>query len=809
MKISYNWLKSYINTDLSPEQISEILTDTGLEVEKLEIFEPIPGGLKGVVVGLIEDLWPHPNADKLNITTVDIGEESPVQIVCGAPNAAKGQKVLVATVGTTLQPRSEKAFKIKKAKIRGEVSLGMICAEDELGIGKGHDGILILPEEAPVGMPAAELLNIQSDSVFEIGLTPNRTDAMGHIGVARDLAARLSLEKPTQISIPKVPLRKEDPNTTPRINVEIHDAEGCGRYTGISIENIKVEPAPVWMQNYLLAIGQTPINNVVDTANFVMFETGQPLHAFDADTIKGGKINVQTLPGGTKFKTLDGVERLLHPSDLMICDEKGGLCIAGVLGGIGSGVTEHTTNIFLESAWFNPVRIRKTAKRHGLNTDASFRFERGADPQNTRYALQRAAALIEELAHATTRDSILEKVANIPEQVVLDFSTKRFNTLAGTSLSIPKIKRILHSLDFEITTEKAEVLTLKVPTYRVDVTREVDVIEEVLRIYGYNAVEIPDQMRISLSAEAKPTRSDVVRTLRSSLMGRGFNEMISNGLTHSHALKVIGGERIERDLISLLNPLSNELDILRPNLAVSVLEAVAYNVNRQADRLRLFEFGTVYRKVENGYQEATHLALALLGNRFVENWNNPAIAVGLSDLRGAVQSVFQILGLQVKFGDPAENPFYAEAVELLLKNKRLGTMGRISAKAAKQFGIKRDVWLAEFDFDTCFRAIVHADKYVNGLPKFPAVSRDFSLLLNKNIGFGEIENIAYAKAGKHLLDVILFDVYEGKNLPEGKKSYAVRFILQDENKTLNDKQIDKDMAAIQHELESALSAQLR
>lgn len=809
MKISYNWLRSYIHTDLSPEKISEILTDTGLEVEKLEAFETIPGALEGVVVGEIIKLWPHPNADKLNITQVDLGDEGPVQIVCGAPNAAEGQKVLVATVGTTLLPKSDQPFHIKKAKIRGEESFGMICAEDELGIGSSHDGILVLPANAKVGTTAAEFLNIQSDHVFEIGLTPNRTDAMGHIGVARDLAARLSLDNPVKITLPKIPKINYDTGAELKISVEIIDKEGCGRYAGIYLKNVEVGASPAWMQNFLRAIGQTPINNVVDAANFVQFETGQPLHAFDADRIAGGKIIVDTLPEGQKFITLDGVERTLHGNDLMICDENGGLCIAGVFGGSDSGVTENTQNIFLESAWFNPVRVRKTAKRHGLNTDASFRFERGVDPQGTLFALERVATLIEEITGGAITGPLIDIVTSVPEAVQLDFSIQRFNALSGTDLDATTVKSILHSLDFEILKTEQNVFTLQVPTYRVDVTREIDVVEEVLRIYGYNRVNSPDQMRISLSAEAKPTRAAVIHAIRLAMMGRGFNEMVSNGLTRSDRILGTAGEGIDEELIHLLNPLSQELDVLRSNLEISALEAVSYNVNRQADRLKLFEIGKVYFRKNNGFAEHTNMVIALSGNRMDENWNNPPERTDISDLRGEVEAVFQIMGVKVRFGDRVSSPFYSEAISLMLGKQEIGLMGQASAKACKQYGIKRDVLIAEFNFDMCFSKMTHADKRMSSLPKFPSVRRDFSMLLDRNISFSQIEKIAFAKGGKHLKEIGLFDVFEGKNLPEGKKSYAVRFILQDENKTLDDKQIDSDMRAIQSELESALGAQLR
>ncbi|NEN24011.1 phenylalanine--tRNA ligase subunit beta [Cryomorpha ignava] len=810
MKVSYNWLQSYLKLDQTPEQVAEILTDTGLEVEKLEKWESVPGGLEGVMVGHVVDLWPHPNADKLNVTKVDLGIGEPVQIVCGAPNVAKGQKVLVATVGTTLMPEPGKPFEIKKAKIRGEESFGMICAEDELGIGTSHAGIMVLPGDTKMGITAADYLGLETDYVFEIGLTPNRTDGFGHYGVARDIAARLSLKK--QVGAEKPELKKLDiyQSEKPKISVEIRDKQGCGRYAGLLIENIKVQPSPEWLQNRLRAIGQTPINNVVDITNFVLHEMGQPLHAFDAARIKGNKIVIDTLPKGTKFTTLDEVERVLDEKDLMICNGEGGMCIAGVFGGIRSGVSDHTTSVFLESAWFNPVRIRKTAKRHGLNTDASFRFERGVDPNGTVFALKRAANLILEIAGGEVVGPLIDEITEIPQQVALDFSLERFNSLAGTNLDEQVVTGILKSLDFEIESTTADkVFKLKVPTYRADVHREVDVVEEVLRIYGYNNVEMPDQMRISVSVGKKPARHEVIQALGQALVGRGFSEMMSNGLTRSDYIKEVTGNQDDKSLVYMLNPLSEELDVLRPDLTISMLESVAYNLNRQADRLMLFEIGKSYEKVEDGYRETTKLAIALAGTRFRESWSSPADASDSSDLRGHINAVFQIMGLEASFGDSGKNPFYGSAVSVHLRRKNIGILGSISKKAMKRYGIKRDVLVAEFDLDSCLKAIGHASKTLTSLTKFPSVRRDLSLLLNENVGFEEIEKIAYAKAGKFIKEIGLFDVYEGKSLPTGKKSYAVSFVLQDENKTLNDKQIDKTMKSIQSELETVLGASLR
>ncbi len=810
MKVSYNWLQSYLKLEQNPEEVSEILTDTGLEVEKLEKWESVPGGLTGVVVGHVVDIWEHPNADKLKITKVDLGTGDPVQIVCGAPNVAKGQKVLVATVGTTLMPEPDKPFDIKKAKIRGEESFGMICAEDELGIGHSHDGIMVLPNDTKVGLSAADYLGLETDYIFEIGLTPNRTDGFGHYGVARDIAARLSLKTPVRAEKPSFKKLEINQNAKPKIRVEIKDKQGCGRYAGLLIDNVKVAPSPDWLQNRLRSIGISPKNNVVDITNFVLHEIGQPLHAFDAAKITGNTVIIDTLPKGTKFTTLDEVERELHENDLMICNSSGGMCIAGVFGGMNSGVSEATTSVFLESAWFNPVRIRKTAKRHGLNTDASFRFERGVDPGGTVFALERAANLILEIAGGEVVGPLIDQVTTLPKQVELEFSLKRFNSLAGTILDHQAVTSILESLDFEIESKSVDaIFKLKVPTFRADVLREVDVVEEVLRIYGYNNVEMPDQMRISVSVEKKPARHEVIQALGQALVGRGFSEMMSNGLTRSDYILDVTGSSIEQSLVYMLNPLSQELDVLRPNLTISVLESVAYNLNRQAERLMLFEIGKSYEKVEGGYKETTKMAIALAGARFRESWSNPADGVDISDLRGHINAVLQVMGLEARFGEADQNLFYGSAVGLSLRKKQIGILGNISKEAMKRYGIKRDVIVAEFDLDTCLKAIGHANKTLTPLSKFPSVRRDLSLLLDENIRFEQIEKIALAKAGKLIKEIDLFDVYEGKNLPSGKKSYAVSFILQDENKTLNDKQIDKTMKAIQTELATVLGASLR
>lgn len=805
MKVSYNWLKNYLDFDLNPDEVSEILTDTGLEIEKLEAFESVPGGLRGVVVGHITEVVQHPDADKLKVTKVDVGTGELLNIVCGAPNVAQGQKVLVATVGTTLMPEPDKPFKIKKAKIRGVESFGMICAEDELGIGESHDGILVLPEATPIGKAAADVLEVENDHVFEIGLTPNRTDAFGHFGVARDLAARLSLKAKVRANLPEVNLNIAKGNP---IKVKIEDPDGCGRYAGLYIEGVRVAPSPGWLQNRLRAIGLQPINSVVDASNFVLHELGHPLHAFDADKIEGQTVLVKTLPNGTKFKTLDETERTLSAEDLMICDAKGGLCLAGVFGGIESGVSEETKNVFLEAAWFNPSRVRKTAKRHALNTDSSFRYERGVDHEMTLFALKRAARLIQELAGGTVRGPIIDEVTALPKQNEVSITLKRINDLCGAHISAEELENILTSLDFQLD-KSGDTYHLKVPSYRVDVTREADVVEEVLRIYGYNAIALPERMSISVSIPQKPEPNEVIQSLADALSARGFTEIMSNGLTESAKVEKVVGEEAAKDLIAMLNPLSMELDVLRPTLAISSLEAVSYNLNRQAERLMLYETGTAYQKAEQGYKETLTLSVALVGDRFRESWNNPTQPFSYSDLMGEVKDIFGMMGLEGLKTEAGSHSFLTDVSVVKKGEKPLAYLGLISSKALKTYGIKKPVLYAEIDLTVALRKMEHAAKTVVDLPKFPTVRRDLSLLLDNRVHFAEIETLAYAKAGNLLKEVGLFDVYEGKNLPEGKKSYAVSFALRDEKKTLTDKKIEQTMTRIQQELESVLGAELR
>ena len=810
MKISFNWLKTYLPITVAAEEVAEILTDIGLEVEKLIPFETVPGGLKGVVVGKVLDVVPHPDADRLRVTTVDVGGPENLTIVCGAPNVGKDQKVFVATVGTVLQPNSENPLTIKKSKIRGVESFGMICAEDELGIGESHDGIMVLPETAEIGSSAADFLGMETDQVFEIGLTPNRTDAFGHYGVARDLAARLSLKQPIKAKLPEFRAFGTEKEGNPAISVEVIDTDGCGRYAGLYLKNVEVGPSPNWLQNRLRSIGLNPINNVVDITNFVLHETGQPLHAFDADKIRGGKVIVKTLPEGSTFKTLDGVERKLHGDDLMICDAEGGMCIAGVFGGGESGVTESTKNVFLESAWFNPVRVRKAAKRHALNTDASFRFERGVDPNETLYALRHAAVLMESICNAKVSGPLVDIVNMDLKPVIIDFSVERCNKLCGTQINEKVLEGIFDSLDIKFNKLPDGHYSLAIPTYRVDVTREVDVVEEILRIYGYNRVDLPERMQLSVSIGKKPTREEVFDQMAGVLTGRGFSEMMANGLTRSDHLVAVGGKDLENSLVSVLNPLSSELDVLRPSLISSALEAVAFNLNRQSERLMLFELGTVYFKKDPGYGETTNLGLVLTGSRFSENWNNQSMPFDHSDLKGHLLSVLEVMGISddLTFADGSD-AFFAEAQTLQKAGKTLGQFGLVSPAALKRFGIKKPVFFAELNLSVCMKMVKHAGKTYAELPKFPAVRRDFSLLLDKDVPFSAIADLARKSAGSLLKEAALFDVYEGKNLPPEKKSYAVSFVLQDANRTLNDKYIDKTMKDIQTRLETELGAILR
>jgi phenylalanyl-tRNA synthetase beta chain len=808
MKISYNWLKQFLKVDWEAIKTGELLTDLGLEVEGIETVESIKGSLKGIVVGEVLTCVQHPNADRLRVTTVNIGGESPVQIVCGALNVAAGQKVPVATIGTELYDDKGGSFKIKKGKIRGEESYGMICAEDELGLGKGHEGIMVLDADLEPGTPCAKVFEIESDEVFEIGLTPNRADAMSHYGVARDLRAGM-IQKNIQLELisPSVMDFHVDERKL-RIDVEVENKELAPRYCGITISDIKVGNSPKWLQNRLKSIGLSPINNVVDATNYVLHELGQPLHAFDASKVKGNKILVKTLPSGTKFTTLDKVERTLHEEDIMICDgDSNPLCIAGVFGGIDSGVTDSTTSIFLESAYFNSVSVRKTAKRHALNTDASFRFERGIDPNFVLYAMKRAALLIVEIAggkkSSDPSDFYPEKIEDF--QVFISF--ERMNRLIGDSIPKDAVKNILASLDIKLNSETDGGLGLTIPSYRVDVQREADVIEEILRLYGYNNIEYSHKLNTSISLD-EYDGIKLENIIANQLANQGFNETMANSLTKASYLSHTENLKSEND-VTMLNPLSSDLGVMRQSLLFSGLESVSYNINRKNSSLKFFEFGKTYHKYDSGYNEQKHLTLFVSGNRTKDSWTADNQKSDYFYLKGIVTALLARLGISKIKTTPIENDMFSEGITLGLGKVKLVEFGVVKHIILKDFGIKQEVLFADFNWENILKVASRKGFKVTDLPKYPSVKRDLALLLDWKVTFNEIYNTAFQTEKNLLKEVDLFDVYEGDKLPEDKKSYAVSFVLQDEQKTLNDKQIEKVMQKMQDALEKNLNAILR
>jgi len=811
MKISYNWLKEYVNIDLSPEEASVILTDTGLEVEGLHKIEGVKGGLNGVVVGEVLTCEKHPDADRLNVTTVNVGGEEPLQIVCGAPNVAVGQKVIVATVGCTLYPTPEEPFKIKKSKIRGVESFGMICAEDELGLGKSHDGILVLDNAVAVGMPAAQYFELEDDFEIEIGLTPNRADAMGHVGVARDLIAFLNVHKNANLSLkmPSIDAFKVNSNDL-TIAVSVENEDVCPRYMGTTIKDVKIEASPAWMQKRLRAIGLSPINNVVDATNYVMHELGTPLHAFDADKLNG-KIVVKTANSKDKFTTLDGVERELSSENLMITNGNENLCIAGVFGGLDSGVSQNSTNIFLESAYFNPVSVRKTAKFHAMNTDSSFRFERGVDPSLTDYALKRTALLIQEIAGGTIAMDVVDTNSNPIDTWTVDFDFERCNKLIGHDIPKEMVKDILTNLDIEIIEENGSLAKLSIPTYRVDVTREADVVEEVLRIYGFNNIPIPEKLNSSISYFAKPDKEKVQNVISEMLVGLGSTETLNNSLTKSsYSIKLGEGVLNPDHNVKMLNPLSQDLDVMRQSMIFNALEMVAHNQNRQNSDLKLYEFGKTYFKYESGYSENKRLMVLVSGNKESENWNSTKEKNSFYSIKGMALAIFKRLGLDGMLKEKAlKNSLLQDGVQLFVLKNKVGEIGWATAKMKKHFGIKNDVFIADLDWDAILDSLKFSKIKYTELPKTFAVRRDFSLLINNQVTFSEIENIARSCDKKILKEVGLFDVYEGKNLAEGMKSYAVSFKFQDAEKTLKDQQVDTIMNKIRVQLEEKIGAELR
>ena len=808
MKISYNWLQQFLQIDWEPTKTGELLTDLGLEVEGIETKESIKGSLKGIVVGKVLTCIQHPNADRLKVTTVDLGDGNPIQIVCGAPNVAAGQKVPVATVGTVLYDDKGDSFKIKKGKIRGEESHGMICAEDELGLGKGHDGILVLEDKLKEGTPAAEVFNIETDAIFEIGLTPNRSDAMSHYGVARDLRAGLiQQDLKLELISPSVSNFHVDERTL-RFDVEVDDKDLVPRYCGIAITDITVKDSPEWIQNKLKAIGLTPKNNIVDITNYVLHELGQPLHAFDAQKIKGNKIIVKTLKEGTKFTTLDEVERTLSADDIMICDaESTPLCIGGVFGGLQSGVSENTTSIFLESAYFNPVSVRKTAKRHALNTDASFRFERGIDINMTEYALKRAALLIEEYAGGKMASDVSDFYPVKVEDFQVFFSYESAYRLIGQEIPKETIKNILASLEIKISSETEGGLGLTIPSYRTDVQREADIIEEILRVYGYNNIEFSHKLNTSISFDSNK-QTKIENVVADQLSSLGFNETMANSLTKASYTAL--SENINSDAdVAMLNPLSNDLGVMRQSLLFSGLESVSYNLNRKNNSLKFYEFGKTYHKYNEKYQEDKHLTLFVTGNRTKESWKISATTSDFFYLKGIITAVLERLGINNLKSTPTKNDVFSEGITLSLGKIKLVDFGVVKRSILKEFGIKQEVLFADFNWDNVLKLSSKKNIKVSDLSKFPSVKRDLALLIDSKTEFKEVYNLAFQSERKLLKEVDLFDVYEGDKLPEGKKSYAVSFVLQDETKTLADKQIDKIMQKLQQSFEKNLDAVLR
>jgi phenylalanyl-tRNA synthetase beta chain len=808
MKISYNWLKQFIKIDWTPEQTGELLTDLGLEVEGIEAYQSVKGGLEGVVVGEVLTCILHPNADKLKITTVDIGKETPLQIVCGAPNVAAGQKVPVATIGTTLYTETGEAWTIKKGKIRGEESHGMICAEDELGLGKSHDGIMVLDAKLKVGTPAADIFDVENDHVFEIGLTPNRADAMSHLGTARDLKAGLiQKEISLEFITPSVSAFHVD-NRSLRMDVDVENKELAPRYCGVTISGITVKVSPVWLQHRLKAIGLKPINNIVDATNYVLHDLGQPLHAFDAAKISGNKIEVKTLAKGTKFKTLDGVDRELHEDDLMICDAEKPMCIAGVFGGMHSGVSEGTTSIFLESAYFNPVSVRKSAKRHGLNTDASFRFERGVDPNITEYALKRAAILIKDIAGGEITSDIVDIYPNKIENFQVRLSFENAEKLIGEEIPKEIIKRILTSLEIKVNNVTETGLGLMVPAYRNDVLREADIIEEVLRVYGYNNIKTTEKLNASISNSTRFEDHKIQNLVGNQLASQGFFEILSNSLTTPNYLAL--SEQLKEDHnITILNPLSGDLSVLRQSLLFSGLEAVSFNINRKRSDLKLFEFGKTYHGYNDKREENKHLSVFVTGNQHTEIWNSTNKKSNFFFLKGNIMSVLERLGISRFNESPIQNDLFSEGLSFGLGKIKLVDFGLIKKPVLKHFDIVQDVLFADFNWDAILDVVKRSSISFKAIPKYPSVRRDFALLIDDKVTFESIYKIAKQSEKQLLKSVNLFDVYQGKNLPVGKKSYAVSFTLQDENKTLTDKQIDKIMKTLQTQFESQLGAELR
>lgn len=820
MKISYNWLKQYVDVKLPAEEVGKILTATGLEVEEIVEVESIRGGLKGVVTGRVISCEKHPNADKLSLTKVDVGQAEPLPIVCGAPNVALNQKVLVATVGSTLYI-GDKSIEIKKAKIRGEHSEGMICAEDELGLSDAHDGIMVLPDDVEPGQPAADYFEVENDTVFEIGLTPNRSDATSHLGVARDLVAALNFqcgESKYQLRRPNLDHFSIDDHAL-EIPVEVEDTAACPRYSGITLTRLKVGPSPEWMQNKLKAIGVRPINNIVDITNYVLFETGQPLHAFDAQHIDGNKIIVKKLPENTPFVTLDEVERKLHATDLMICNASEPMCIGGVFGGLKSGVTETTTAIFLESACFEATGIRRTAKRHGLQTDASFRFERGSDPDMTVYALKRAALLMKELAGAHISSGIQDVYPEPVQPFNIRFEFDYLYTLGGHHIAAEQVVAILKDLEIRVQARDDKGLNLLVPVFKTDVKRPADIVEEVLRIYGYDRIPIPEKLNASLNPLHGPDNDRLQNKVSDMLSAKGFYEIMNNSLSRS-AYHEKFSFLDESKQIKMLNPLSSDLDVLRQTLLTGGLESLAYNQNRKSSDLRFYEFGHIYQFLKNrakpddalsAYFEEKHLDLWLMGNKYPESWNRKTEPLDFFDLKHAVETVLQTLNINTDACQTStiEDDPYEYGLSYHYNGKLIGRAGKLKQELCRQFDLKKEVFHAQLLWDA-LTGISATDEIVyRPVPKYPAVRRDLALVIDKTVAYADLQKAALKTAPELLVSMNLFDVYEGDKIPADKKSYAISFILLDKEKTLTDKRIEKTMDKLLKSFEKEFNAKLR
>lgn len=820
MNISYKWLKEYVDFDLTAQQVADALTSTGLEVDALEEVQSIKGGLKGLYVGKVLSCEAHPNSDHLHVTTVDLGKGEPSQIVCGAPNVAAGQKVIVADLGCVLYD-GDKEFVIKKSKLRGVESNGMICAEDEIGVGTSHDGIIVLPEDAVVGMPAAEYYHLESDWLIEVDITANRADGLSHWGVARDLYAWLkSNGYETELHRPDCEQFKVDNHDLP-IEVVIENQEACKRYACVSVTDCEVKESPEWLKNKLTTVGLRPINNIVDITNYIMMAYGQPLHTFDADMVKGHKIVVKTMPDGTPFQTLDGVEHKLSDRDLAICNAEDAMCIAGVFGGKGSGTYETTKNVVLESAYFHPTWIRKSARRHGLSTDASFRFERGVDPNGTIYALKQAAILCQQLTGGKVSMEVCDVYPEPIKNVVVELNYQYVWNLVGKDIPVKTIKAICESLEMKVLSETSEALTLEIPAYRVDVQRPCDVVEDILRIYGYNNVEIPTQLKGSLVIKGDEDRKHKLADLVSEqLVGEGFNEILNNSLTKG-AYYTGRNTYPEANCVKIMNPLSSDLNVMRQTLLFGGLESIQHNVNRKRQNLRFFEFGNIYTfspEKQNdddpmqAYKEQYHLGIWVTGKRVEGSWVHKDEISSFYELSAYVENILRRIGLKsgLVVRKKSENDIFSSGLTLENRGgKKLIEMGILTKKLQKQFGLDNPVYYAELNWSQLMKATKKNEVLYTEVPKFPAVSRDLALLVDNSVEFAQIEQIARQTEKKLLKEVELFDVYEGDKLPVGKKSYAVNFILQDEGKTMGDKEIGAIMQKLIINLKKQLNAELR